>query len=466
MNAVVTLRYSWRTPVAGTPAEGAFNGNRTLSVLGVTLWETTYWVTIANVTLYALRPKVASMTTAIALPKSDVPDSVPEMMQVANFLQHSTMVPRHLQSEPASLFLVMLKARALNIPMATAFDNVIVQEGKTGLTATLMQALVLRAGFGLYLYNQSDDQATVRAARAGIGTTGADGQRAGFADVSFSLADAEKARLINIDADGKVTARSKAGNAKPWETYTRDMLLWRAISRACRYFFSDVLLGMVYTPDELGAEVDEEGATVRVHSVRVDVPEAVKAFILRVNRAETEDELRALYGEISDQKMLSDLGADGRTLSQVVGDRKAALKAADQKVKADRAAKRAETKARKEALQNPAQTPTTEDTPPWVAPTEDGPAEDAENPAPEPAALIAEPEQPVEDGFDALPTAPADPADTEMTPRRSGVMRLLTEQFGDIGESVAVANFGRPLDTIGTPELQTWLVDEMRKANH
>lgn len=397
-----------------------------------------------NVTGYTRNGIGEVMTTAIALSKSDVPVSVPEMMQVAQFLQHATaMLPRHLQGEPSSLFAVMLKARALNIPMATAFDAVIVQDGKTGLTATLMQALVIRAGYHLFLSHQDDSQATVRAERPGIGPN-----QEGHAYVSFSLADAETAELIKI-VNGKVTARSAKGFAKPWETYTRDMLVWRAISRAVKLYFPDVLMGMVYTPDELGAEVDSDGTAVRVDAIRVDViDDQVKKAILRIRGAETVDSLRRLYQELSDDDMLSELTPDGLTLSQLVGNRKTHLEenAAKAAAAAERAAKKA---AAAEAAKNnpvpPGETELIRDTLNTMADeVVEGTREAAQD-----ADVAGATEQ---------------PSDTAMNPRRRAVLTVLDNQLGAYGETAVVEHFDRYTQDVGTAELKEWLANLRKQA--
>lgn len=398
-------------------------------------------------------------TTAIALARSDVPESVPEMMQVANFLQHSLMLPPHLQGEPANLFAVMLKARALNVPMATAFDNIIVQDGRTGQTATLMQALVIRAGYQLFLAHNDDEQATVRAEREGIGPN-----QEGYAYVSFTLGDAEKATLIKRTPDGKVTARSKFDKPKPWELYTKDMLVWRAIARAAKYYFSDVLMGMVYTPEELGAEVDGEGMPVRVDAIRVDViDDAVKKYVLAARATQTVDELKALYDEIGAKDMLSELCPNGLTLSQVIAQRKAEIVNAANDQKAARAAKRAEAKARKDRQA------AAEQAPEFAAPAaaDDEQQAPAETDSSTPVVSEPDPQNPESD-FDTLaaPEAPAD-EDTADTPRRKAVLDYAAKQFGgiDAAESAVVAHFGRPLDTVGTSALQQWLADARKASN-
>jgi hypothetical protein len=83
---------------------------------------------------------------ALVQQRTDVPTSVPEMMQVAKYMAASKMLPPHLSGDEASVFSVMLAARSLDIPMWAAFQQVIVQKGKVAMTSTLMQALVLSAG--------------------------------------------------------------------------------------------------------------------------------------------------------------------------------------------------------------------------------------------------------------------------------------------------------------------------------
>ena len=56
-----------------------------------------------------------------------------------------------------------------------------------------------------------------------------------------------------------------------WKKYPSDMLFARAISRGARRFAPGIFGGSpVYTPDEMGADVDEEGNVI-VESTMVDV---------------------------------------------------------------------------------------------------------------------------------------------------------------------------------------------------
>lgn len=365
------------------------------------------------------------MTGALVITRTDVPDSLPEMMQAAKFLKGSVMLPDHLRDDEQSLVLVMMKARALNLPMATAFEHVLVVEGRTSMSGVLMQALTIRAGFNLFLTERTDEYATVRAERPGIGEDGR-----GYDYVTFSLEDAERADLIYFDEQGKVRSRSKLGNKpKPWELYTKDMLYWRAISRAAKFYFGDVLLGVVHLPDEIGGQVGADGRPIPA-TITVDVSEEIKAYIFRVGRAESSDALREIYDEVREAGMLSSLSPKGATLSQVIAAKKREV------VTAEKAAAKAS-----------AQTGgATEDESSTGVVSEQGP----KNP---------------ESGFDRLDAEDpeVDPAQLANTPRRRGVLKLATEVFND-PDAAAMERFGRPLAEVPTLDLQDWLVAARKAA--
>jgi hypothetical protein len=64
----------------------------------------------------------------------------------------------------------------------------------------------------------------------------------------FTIQDARDAGLV----------KEKSG----WKNYPRNMLFARAISNGARWYTPDVFAGSVYTPEELGADVDEDGNVV------------------------------------------------------------------------------------------------------------------------------------------------------------------------------------------------------------
>lgn len=385
------------------------------------------------------------MTSALAISRTDVPDDINVMMATAKFLQGSLMMPEHLRDDPASMFAVMLKARALNLPMSTAFDHVYVVDGRTGMSGVLMQSLILRAGYGLFQVDESDTHATVRAERPGIGAN-----QEGYAYVTFTIEDAVAAGLVTIDEQGKVRSRSKdTKKAKPWELWTKDMLYWRALARAARRYFTDALSGVVYLPDEIGGEIDAEGRPTH-RTITVDMSEDVKAALLRIERCDTLDALRALYHELEDAHLLSTITTTGATLSQVIGAKKRALQATEGGKK-PKGRRRAETPA-----DPPAEDPSNSGAKPDTA--QDPAAADESSTGGVSAEATGNPES----GFDQLEVEPVDPDELRNTARRRGVLRLARETFPD-PNSAAREKFGRPLADVGTREMQDWLM-EARKA--
>ena len=66
---------------------------------------------------------------------------------------------------------------------------------------------------------------------------------------TFTMEDAKQAGLVR---------------SGPWKQYPRNMLFARALTNAARWYAAEVFGGAVYTPDEMGAEVDQDGEVVRV----------------------------------------------------------------------------------------------------------------------------------------------------------------------------------------------------------
>jgi hypothetical protein len=66
----------------------------------------------------------------------------------------------------------------------------------------------------------------------------------------FSIEDAQAAGLCKV-VDGRAVARSRNGNALPWESYTRNMLFARAMSNGFRWFVPHLKLARVYTSEEV-----------------------------------------------------------------------------------------------------------------------------------------------------------------------------------------------------------------------
>lgn len=176
------------------------------------------------------------MSTEIATTR---PGSVVEKQEWARALAPSRLLPQAYRENPANLFLAAEFADALGIERINALTSIHVIEGKPSASADLMAALVRRAGHRLRI--TGNDQA----ARAVL-------IRADDPDFEYVAEwDLAKARQAGLTGKGV------------WKSYPAAMLRSRAITEVCRMAASDALLGVIYSPEELGAEVDGAGQPTR-----------------------------------------------------------------------------------------------------------------------------------------------------------------------------------------------------------
>lgn len=417
--------------------------------------------------------KGSKVTKDVAMQRTDVPDSMIEMMQVAKFVSASKMLPNHLIGDEASILTTMLAARSLDIPMWASFQEIIVQKGKVSMTSHLMQALVAREGYMIVPIEEecNEQGAKVRVYRPGIGK-----DRCGHADVKFDLHDAIRAQLLTKNSStGKLIARSSKGEPLPWEKYTPDMMLWRAVSRAARTYFADVLMGMNYTPEEIGATVDEDGRPVKANAVRVeDDPHAVD-LSLKIAAVETSAELRIIWQEAKNRGLL-EAEVNGVTILQRVNLRLKDLPhepeqtapEADAPVDAETVDEAGQDtpdpeQSAPEAEQDPAETGQDETDPDAEVEqlVTDESADQEPEVDPEWTELVSEAEVPL--NVEAQP----DPEDTRVeTPRRLAVENALSQMFEkskDL-EAAARAFFNLSIDEVSTVRLQEW-AQQLRADN-
>lgn len=199
--------------------------------------------------------------------------------KMADTLSRSSVIPYRLKGKPADVAVILLAAREYGIPPLMALSKLPVVNGTPAPMGELMVALILRAGH----YIAADFLNPDGTRYAGGPVTPEHYGEARYArrdwpereTLRFTLAEAVTAGLIDRIDDGKAIARVtkfKDGNSyeerTPWEQYTPNMARWRAVANAARLNFADVLLGLSYLPEELGAIVDAEGAPVDVEVVR------------------------------------------------------------------------------------------------------------------------------------------------------------------------------------------------------
>lgn len=161
----------------------------------------------------------------------------------AQHLASSALLPKQYQRQPANLLFAIEYAEMLQLPPMAAITGIHVIEGKPSASSALISALVRRAGHRLRVKG-NDTEAVAQIIRA-------DDPDWTF-EVRWTLERAKQAGLTNKDV---------------WKKYPAAMLKARAVSEVAREACEEALSGMHYTPEEMGAEVDEDGDPVIVEQV-------------------------------------------------------------------------------------------------------------------------------------------------------------------------------------------------------
>jgi hypothetical protein len=163
------------------------------------------------------------------------------MREQAAMLVKSGMIPTSIKT-PEAAIAIMLKGRELGVPPMQAFAQISVINGKPALGAELMLARIRER------YPDADIQIKKRAAD-GCVIHARRRKSDEYVEFSFSVEDAKRAGVLNKDS---------------WAKYPKAMYYWRTVSDMARSLWPECLSGASHTPEELGAEVDEEGEVVDV----------------------------------------------------------------------------------------------------------------------------------------------------------------------------------------------------------
>lgn len=140
--------------------------------------------------------------------------------------------------DAAQAVVKIMAGRELGFAPMASMTGIHVVDGKVTLSANLMAAAIKRSG--KYNYRVTEHTADVCKI-----TFFENGEPVG--ESSFSMADATAAGVINKQV---------------WKAYGRNMMFARALSNGARWYCPDVFGGPLYTPEELGAEVNGEGEVV------------------------------------------------------------------------------------------------------------------------------------------------------------------------------------------------------------
>lgn len=148
--------------------------------------------------------------------------------------------------EAAQAGVKVLAGLEMGIGAFAAMSGIHIIEGKPSVGAGLMAAAVKRHPKYDYRVKRHDAEACVIAFYE-------DGEVVG--ESSFTIEDAKQAG---------VAFKSRQGYPTPWAKNPRNMLFARALSNGVRWYCPDVFDVSTYTPEELGADTDDEGNVIDV----------------------------------------------------------------------------------------------------------------------------------------------------------------------------------------------------------
>ena len=139
----------------------------------------------------------------------------------------------------------ILASRELGLGPFAGMNGINIIQGKPAFSANIMAACVKKSGRYNYRVTEMTDKACVIEF---MELFNGKWQQVGVS--SFNIEDAKKAGTKNLDK------------------FPRNMLFARAMSNGVRWYCPDVMNGsVVYTPEELGADVDEDGNVISVELI-------------------------------------------------------------------------------------------------------------------------------------------------------------------------------------------------------
>ncbi|WP_326698012.1 recombinase RecT [Streptomyces sp. NBC_01754] len=185
-------------------------------------------------------------------------------------LAATPLLPDAYRKQPASVLWAMEYGRALGLDVVTTITTIHVIKGKPCQSADLMLGRARSAGHRVRIKSERT--------RCVVSI-----QRHDDPDdetvIEWTLDDAVTAGLCTIKSD-RPYSRDQKNQPQPWEKYPRAMLRARAIAECVRSACPEVLHGAIYTPEELGEVVDQEGNPVVVVD-RADAPVQQTATVVQ-----------------------------------------------------------------------------------------------------------------------------------------------------------------------------------------
>lgn len=145
---------------------------------------------------------------------------------------------------PAQFMAIVLKGRECGVPPMQSCSHINIIKGKPAMSAELMLSQILKncPGSQVWFPVRTNERCEVRCIRSGKEHV-----------FSYTIEDAKRAGLTNKQS---------------WQYYPRAMLHARVVSEMARSVYPDCINGISYTPEELGAEVNDDGEIIEIEATK------------------------------------------------------------------------------------------------------------------------------------------------------------------------------------------------------
>lgn len=177
----------------------------------------------------------------------------------------ATILPAQYRNAPGNLFFAAEYADSLGISRVHALTSIHVIEGKPSASAELMAARVRQAGHKLRIVGDDTFAEAILVRK--------DDPEFEF-KVRWTMDRAAAAKLL-----------MKGGKVGNWEKYPAAMLRARAVSEIVRMAASEVMAGVIYTPEELGSVVDQDGNPLASFAMA-----AAQAHVVQAHAERTDEQ--------------------------------------------------------------------------------------------------------------------------------------------------------------------------------
>jgi len=213
---------------------------------------------------------------SIAVARYDGPRTLGDLQAYALLLAFDTnpegqykqnnALPATFRGNPGAVAFAVEYAKALDVSPVTAIMGVHMIDGKLAASAGLISALVRRAGHKVRTWTEgSISEGTFKAFTSIIRSDDPEFEYRS----EWDLPRAVRAKLMRHEGGRFVATKARSG----WDNYPENMCKARTITEAARDAAEDAILGVHYTPEELGVELDEAGEPVyTVTTVAEHVP--------------------------------------------------------------------------------------------------------------------------------------------------------------------------------------------------